>query len=254
MSTEAPLVSVVVTGYERADHLRRTLESLLSTLTYQPLELVLADDGSSDEQQRQMRELPFDRFVFAERNRGLGANTNAGLAAARGEYILQLQDDWECIGPGDFLARGVRLLQTWPSIGLVRYTRVFAPEPILPPHERLDSDSDVLVMHPEPGSPFFLYSDHPHLKSRAFVDAIGPYKESRYMQKTEHDMRDRFNNQDRFDAAFIEGYECFRHIGDDASHRTRLPLARLGGFMDRLPVLRPLARMLRTVKHAIRSE
>jgi len=250
---EWPLVSVVVTGYDRPEQLAATVKSLLTVARYPSLELILADDGSSEEARREMRALPFDRFVFAERNRGLGANTNAGLAAARGDYILQLQDDWKCIGPPDFLERGVGLMQARPSIGLVRFTKVFSPDGSLPPHEFLESDANVLIMRPERGSPFLLYSDQPHLKSRVYVDFIGPYQESRYMQRTEEDMRRRFNEQQRFEAAFIEGTAAFRHIGREVSHRRPLPAARIGAVMDRLPLLRFLAALIRRLKQRFRG-
>jgi glycosyltransferase involved in cell wall biosynthesis len=244
-SEEWPLVSVVVTGYERPEQLALTVESLLAVTRYPSLELILADDGSSEQARQKMRELPFDRFVFAARNRGLGANTNAGLAAARGDYVLQLQDDWQCLGPPDFLERGVRLMQTRPSVGLVRFTKLFSPDRALPPHEVLASDPDVLIIKPERGSRFFVYSDQPHLKSRSYVEFIGPYQESRYMQRTEEDMRRRFNEQTRFEAAFIEGYSAFRHVGRETSHRRPLPTARVVAVLHRVPYLATLLRRLR---------
>lgn len=250
-SVDLPLVSVVVTGYKRPKELARTIESFLSVVQYEPLELVLADDGSPEELRAPMRELPFDHFVFAERNRGLGANTNAGLAAAKGEFIFQLEDDWLCTGPADFLARGVELLRARPEIGIVRYTRVFSDSDELPPHEVPGWDSTVKIFRPEAGSDYFLYSNHPHLKSREFMEYMGPYKESRYMQRSEFDMRDRFNAQSRYAAALIEGCDSFAHIGEESSHRRPLPASRVGMFLDRFPPLRPLANVLRRLKRMV---
>lgn len=250
--TDAPLVSVVVTGYARPATLRETVESLLRVTSYPNLELVLADDGSPPEMREAMRALPFDRFVFAERNRGLGANTNAGLAVAAGDYVLQLQDDWACAGPADFLERGVRLLATRPDLGMVRF---MAPEPDFPWEEDAGPDGAAIrIYRPQPEHARWVYSDWPHLKSRAFIEFIGPYAESRYMQRTEIDMRDRFNAQDRYAAAYIEGCEMFRHIGGELSHRRPLPLARLGQVMDGLPGLRVLARAYRRGRRALRPE
>src|SRR5690554_4823899 len=98
-----PLISVIVTSYNRPRLLEETISSLLTHIDYAPIELILADDASDKDAQREMRKLPFDKFCFAEANRGLGANTNAGLAAAKGDYILQLQDDWRCVAECDFL-------------------------------------------------------------------------------------------------------------------------------------------------------
>ncbi|MCU1237285.1 MAG: tuaH, partial [Candidatus Solibacter sp.] len=96
-----PLVSVVVVGYNRLELLRKTITSFLNTTTYprNSLELILCDDGSPESVQDQMRLLPFDVFLMASENRGMGNNTNKGIRAAAGAYILQLQDDWECGGP-----------------------------------------------------------------------------------------------------------------------------------------------------------
>lgn len=238
--TDAPRVSVVVTGYARPATLRETVESLLGVTRYPNLELVLADDASPPELREAMRALPFDRFVFAERNRGLGANANAGLAAARGEYVLQLQDDWACAGPADFLERGVRLLAARPDLGIVRF---LAPEAHIPFEEERGPDGGAIrIYRPQPEHAWWVYSDWPHLKSRAFIDFIGPYAESRYMQRTEIDMRDRFNAQQRYALAYIEGCQMFRHIGGEVSHRQPLPLARIGRVMDRWPLLRSVAR------------
>lgn len=238
-----PLVSVVVTGYARPGALRTTVESLLATVSYGNLELVLADDASPPSMQEEMRTLPFDRFVFAEHNRGLGSNTNAGLAAATGEFVLQLQDDWECSGPSDFLEQGVALLESNPELGVVRFMK---PEPHIPYETTTTSaGAQVRVYVPQPGSGWYVFNDWPHLKSRAFIEFLGPYRVSRYMQRTENDIRDRFNAQSRYALAYIEGYELFGHIGKEATHRKPLPAARIGRFMDRLPLLRALAKAYR---------
>ena len=251
-SESLPLVSVLLIGYKRPDQLQQTVESLLAMVDYEPLELVLADDGSPESLRVPMRQLPFDQFVFADRNRGLGANTNAGLAACRGEFVLQLQDDWLCTGPPDFLRRAVALCLERPTVGIVRLTRRFGPDlDVLPPHGRLEDDADVLLFQPEPDSPFFLYSDQPHLKSRRFIEFIGAYKESRNMQKTEHDMRRRFNRQDRFEAAFVEGYHAFDHIGEDVSHNVPRLSARIGAQMDRTPLLRSAAATFRSLRERL---
>jgi glycosyltransferase involved in cell wall biosynthesis len=213
-----PRVSVVITGYARPDLLRRAVESLQRVTAYPNLEWVLADDASPPEQQQAMRALPFDRFVFAEENRGLGANANAGLAAATGEYVLQLQDDWVCAGPPDFIERGVQVFQSRDDVGMVRF---MAPESYLP--YRIADGPDglpVRIYRPQPGSECWIYSDWPHLKSRRFIDFIGPYRESRSMQETEMDMRERYHRQSRYVVAYIEGYEMFEHVGEAESHRT----------------------------------
>lgn len=235
---EGELVSVVVTGYRRPDELRRTVESCRSTSQYQPVEWILADDGSPRAMQEEMRRLGFDRCVFARHNRGLAENANAGLAVASGAYVLQLQDDWLCRGPGDFLTRGLQLLAARPDVGMVRFTSLGLPEP--DERHQLTDGPLARIYRPRPDSEIFLYSDHPHLKHRQLIDFIGPYRPHRYMQRTELDMRDRFNAQQRYSVAFLEGYEVFEHIGEDVSHRKPLPIERLGRLLQAIPGVRRL--------------
>lgn len=232
----APLVSVVVTGYSRPAHLRRTIESFLRVNTYPNLELILADDGSPPPLQAEMRQLPFDRFLLPEMNRGLGANTNAGLGAARGDYILQLQDDWLCEGPGGFVEAALEVMRERPRIGLVRLR---LPQPELRYTEWSSPTGLAVRLYASPPANRhdYVYTDNPHIKSRAFVDFMGPYLESRYMQKTEMDMRDRFNAQTRFEVAYIEGRHCFEHIGEDMSFNRPTPRAWLSARLARIPLL-----------------
>ena len=245
--TPRPLVSVVVLSYRRPVHLRRTLESFLRVNTYPNLELVLADDGSPPTLQEEMRRLPFDTFLLPAENRGLGANTNAGLRAAKGEFILQLQDDWLCDGPSGFIEAAIEVMTERPEIGFVRF---WQPLPEVR-YTSWTSRSGLAVRvyaSPPASRRDFVYTDTPHIKSRAFVAFIGEYLESRYMQKTELDMRDRFNAQTRFQAAFIEGHHLFEHIGADMSFNEPPPLARLSAAFDRLPGLRGAVRLYRRVK------
>ncbi len=244
--SQQPLISVVITGYRRPEQLRITVESFRRVNRYPKVELVLADDASPPEMQEEMRRLPIDRFLFAPRNRGLGANTNAGLAAARGDYVLQLQDDWLCNGPGDFLQAGLEVMRARPDIGMVR---LHDRDPSLD-FERVElAGRRVKIYRHAPGTRQFVYSDNPHLKSRAFIDFIGPFVESRDMYRCEFEMRDRFNAQSRFLAAFVEGYALFEHIGEEVSHRGLKPLARIGRFMDGVPGLDRLARLYRRLRY-----
>ena len=109
--------------------MRRTLESFRSTNEHDSIELILADDGNPEPMQEELRQLDFDRCVFARRNRGLAENVNAGLADAQGAFVLQLQDDWLCHGPGDFVSWGLRLFQARPDVGSIRFTSTALSEP-----------------------------------------------------------------------------------------------------------------------------
>eukprot|EP01006_Ploeotia_vitrea_P055299 TRINITY_DN67984_c0_g1_i1.p1 TRINITY_DN67984_c0_g1~~TRINITY_DN67984_c0_g1_i1.p1 ORF type:complete len:756 (-),score=404.29 TRINITY_DN67984_c0_g1_i1:116-2383(-) len=99
---ELPLVSVIMTGYNNADTVRVSMESIMNQ-TYPNLEIVYVDDASTDRLAQQV-----DMIAFGEgyarvpikvlRNRAnLGAYTsrNEALRWARGDIIaFQDSDDW----------------------------------------------------------------------------------------------------------------------------------------------------------------
>lgn len=98
-----PLVSVMMPFYNAADTLRKSVRSVMS-LHYRPLEVILVDDGSTDDSgeialqtAKDCLELLDDkgidiRFISSE-NIGVAAARNSALQAARGEYITAVDAD-----------------------------------------------------------------------------------------------------------------------------------------------------------------
>lgn len=97
MSSETPKVSVVVPIYKVEKHLRRCVDSVLAQ-TLKNIEVILVDDGSPDACPRIVDEYAArdPRVVpVHQENRGLSGARNAGLDAARGEYVGFIDgDDW----------------------------------------------------------------------------------------------------------------------------------------------------------------
>ena len=89
------LVSVVVPTYNRAYCLRRTLDSALAQ-SHRSLEILVVDDGSTDETGSMVRELcGSDQRVkyVRQENRGVSAARNRGMSLAQGDYIAFLDSD-----------------------------------------------------------------------------------------------------------------------------------------------------------------
>ena len=90
-----PSLSVVVPVLNEAAHLGRTLEALLASLERSGFdaELVVVDDGSTDDSARVAREAVGGRLpvkVVRQQNRGRFEARRAGLEAAAGEHVLLL--------------------------------------------------------------------------------------------------------------------------------------------------------------------
>ena len=93
-----PLISVVVATYNRSDVLKTTIARLAEqTLPPQYYEVLVVDDGSSDDTGDMVRRLigktPFQLQYLVHSNRGPGATQNRGITAASGEIVLLMADD-----------------------------------------------------------------------------------------------------------------------------------------------------------------
>lgn len=94
MLSDTPRVTVFVPVWNRAHVLRQTLDSVLAQ-SFQDFELLVIDDGSSDDSADLARALgdPRLRVVVHESNQGIPATRNHGLRLARGEYLAVVDSD-----------------------------------------------------------------------------------------------------------------------------------------------------------------
>ena len=99
LATKPLTISVVVPSFNRAQSLCRALRSVLEQ-SYAPLEVIVVDDGSSDETEAVVRaefarELDSGllRYVRCDQRQGVSAARNAGLHNARGDLIAYLDSD-----------------------------------------------------------------------------------------------------------------------------------------------------------------
>ena len=97
MTALIPLVSILVITYNQENLILETVESCLRQ-TYENLEIVVSDDGSTDRTPEILREIKrrnpeMVRLVLNQQNGGITANSNAGLAACSGEYIALMGGD-----------------------------------------------------------------------------------------------------------------------------------------------------------------
>ena len=85
-------VSVVIPTYNRAALVRESINSVLAQ-SRKDVEILVVDDGSTDDTPRIERDYT-ERIVYLRQdNRGLNAARNAAIARARGQYIALLDSD-----------------------------------------------------------------------------------------------------------------------------------------------------------------
>jgi glycosyltransferase involved in cell wall biosynthesis len=124
---EAPLVSVIIPYYNRADTIDDTLESLLHQ-TFHGFETIVVDDGSSEQAsvnklKQISKEFPSVK-VLSQANLGVAEARNTGVKAAKGKYIICLDSD-DVLDP-TFIEKATLVLEAEPDIGLVTaYMQMF---------------------------------------------------------------------------------------------------------------------------------
>ena len=89
------LVSVILPTYNGEDHIEETIDSVLNQSESPAFELIVSDDGSSDETVDIVRSYTDDRvtLVCSDENRGIAVNTNTAVEQASGEYIAFIDQD-----------------------------------------------------------------------------------------------------------------------------------------------------------------
>jgi glycosyltransferase involved in cell wall biosynthesis len=93
------LFSVIIPTYNREDSIADSLQSVVKQ-TYRPIELVIIDDGSTDntetlisefKQKHESDELKV--YYYRKENGGVGSARNMGMSKATGEYVQFLDSD-----------------------------------------------------------------------------------------------------------------------------------------------------------------
>ena len=114
--------SVIIPLYNKAPYIRKALESVFAQ-TYTDFELIIVDDGSTDDSAAIAEEClhtshlsPLAFRLITQENSGVSAARNNGVAASKGEYVAFLDaDDW---WEPTFLEKMAQLIEDYPEAGL----------------------------------------------------------------------------------------------------------------------------------------
>ncbi|OHB60615.1 MAG: hypothetical protein A2167_08970 [Planctomycetes bacterium RBG_13_46_10] len=116
-----PPISVIIPTYNRSQLIGRSIKSVLNQ-TYRNFELIIVDDGSTDNTEEVVASFKDERvrYVRREENGGEAAARNTGIKAARYDYIAYQDSDDEWLP--EKLALQVELLEKAPPQVGVIYT------------------------------------------------------------------------------------------------------------------------------------
>jgi len=110
-----PLISVMIGAYNAAPYVGETIASVLAQ-DYEPLELIVVDDGSDDGTAEIVKTFPDVRYFF-QPNAGNGAARNRAIEAAGGELFAFLDAD-DRFTPGKLTLQKT-VLDTEPELDMV---------------------------------------------------------------------------------------------------------------------------------------
>ena len=166
------LVSVIIPAYNSAGFLAEAVESALGQ-TYPQVEVIVADDGSTDETPAVAAQFAGRIEYVRQENGGTASARNAALRRARGEFVALLDADDRWLPHK--LARQIPVFRESPRVGLVcagvRFFSEYAGQPgweELPPDRLTLAD---LLAQRMPPSQTTVYA-------RAALDAAGGFDET----------------------------------------------------------------------------
>ena len=113
------LISVIVPCFNQGVYLKETILSALAS-TYRPIEILLINDGSTDNSLELAQELETQHpevRVLDQANGGVNKARNTGIAAALGEYILPV--DGDDLIAATYIEQGLSILSSRPEVKVV---------------------------------------------------------------------------------------------------------------------------------------
>lgn len=113
---EPGLVSIILPTYNRAYSVGQAIESVLKQ-TYRPIEIIVVDDGSTDNTAEVVARFGDDVRYVRQENGGVAAARNHGFAISRGEFVALIDSD-DCWYPHK-LEMQVAFLRKFPEAGMV---------------------------------------------------------------------------------------------------------------------------------------
>lgn len=115
--SDTPRVSIVIPVYNKIAYTGACLRSVAEHAGAIPFEVIVVDDGSSDATAQRLANIAGIRVIRNAQNLGFIGSCNAGAAAARGNYVLFLNND--TVVTAGWLEALLHCLEEAPGAGLV---------------------------------------------------------------------------------------------------------------------------------------
>ncbi|MEI0510712.1 glycosyltransferase family 2 protein [Brachyspira intermedia] len=122
MNDNLPLVSIIITTYNRAELLKRSINSAVEQ-TYQNIEIIISDNASTDNTEDVVKYYMehYKNIIYIKRKLNVGPSKNAYLTYkenTNGKYIYFLHDD-DYLFDNNFIEKAVDIFEKYPNVTLV---------------------------------------------------------------------------------------------------------------------------------------
>lgn len=89
-----PFVSVIITAYNEENTIGKVIKDIKKIKSFK-IEIIVVDDGSKDKTKKVATQSGIDKIISYSPNRGKGAAFREGIKKATGEYIIQIDADYQ---------------------------------------------------------------------------------------------------------------------------------------------------------------
>ncbi|XPV68883.1 MAG: glycosyltransferase [Halarcobacter sp.] len=121
MKKSNPLVSVIITTYNRYSLLKFALKELAKQ-TYKNLEIIVSDDCSSDNTKEIKNDFPFIKYIKNTKQSGYLLNAKYALSYVTGDYVIFATDD-DLFGNKFFIEKSIDMFKSDRNIDMI-FSRV----------------------------------------------------------------------------------------------------------------------------------
>ena len=173
MTTASPRVSVIIPTFDRGGFLEEAVDSVLAQ-TFTDFELVVVDDGSTDDTRERLQRFGRRVTCVHQPNRGVSAARNTGVARSSGDLIALLDSDdlWR---PAK-LARQVAFFEDHPEAQICQTEEIWIRRgQRVNPRKRHRKPSGWIF---EPSLALCLVSPSAVMMRRGLLEAAGGFDES----------------------------------------------------------------------------
>ena len=192
---DMPLVSVIIPTYNRKETISRSIQSVLNQ-TYENVEIIVVDDGSTDGTKEHILEKYGDTVVYVENHRKKGPSgaRNYGVQIANGKYIAfqDSDDEWN----EKKLEKQMEILLTNTDIKMVycevaRYREEeflgTRPNSQMPIEQKQGALFSYLILNPLIGTPTMTVEKEAFISIGGFAETLGAAEDYEFSIRFSHE-------------------------------------------------------------------